>query len=73
MVLTTAGEVAKSKHVIHSIASMHIYHDQRMFDRLDAKRNFGDMKLTNGQKMKFDGINIVRFKVHDGRVRTLQM
>ena len=44
-----------------------------MYEGLDTKRKFEDLKLANGQKMKFDGINIVRFKVHDGRVRTLQM
>jgi len=49
---------------------MHICHDHCMFERLNAKRNFGDMKSTNGQKMKLLVLVVVQFEVYDGNFQT---
>lgn len=63
-------EEKKSEWVLDSAASVHICKDQAMFDTLRTEGNFGDIKVGNEQKLKIEGVGSVRFKLHDGTVKT---
>ena len=63
--LATNDEVAKTKWVMDSAASKHICRDQEMFDTLKTDGEFSHFKLGNGGKMKVEGIESVRMKLHD--------
>ena len=69
MFLATNDEVAKTKWMMDSATSKHIYRDREMFDTLKIDGEFGHFKLGNGGKKKVEGIGSVRMKLHDGAIQ----
>ncbi|GKE34044.1 hypothetical protein Tco_1453366 [Tanacetum coccineum] len=51
-------------------ASSHICNDHAMFETLNDKGQFGEIKVGSKQMMKIEGVGSVRFKLHDGSVKT---
>ena len=41
-----------------------------MFETLNDKGQFGEIKVGSMQMMKIEGVGSVRFKLHDGSVKT---
>lgn len=60
----------KPKWVLDNAASVHICNDRAMFDTLNENEEYGDIKVGNKHKMKVEGVGSVRFKLHDGVVKT---
>ncbi|GJZ43681.1 hypothetical protein Tco_0590936 [Tanacetum coccineum] len=50
--------------------SSHICNDRAMFETLNGKGQFGEIKVGSKQMMKIEGVGSVRFKLHDGSVKT---
>lgn len=70
---TSSGGILKEekpKWVLDSAASVHICNDRAMFETLNGKGQFGEIKVGNKEKMKVEGVGRVHFKLHDGSVRT---
>ncbi|GJZ90445.1 retrovirus-related pol polyprotein from transposon TNT 1-94 [Tanacetum coccineum] len=60
----------KPKWVLDNAASSHICNDRAMFETLNGKGQFGEIKVGSKQMMKIEGVGSVRFKLHDGSVKT---
>ncbi|PWA39861.1 Retrovirus-related Pol polyprotein from transposon TNT 1-94 [Artemisia annua] len=60
----------KPKWVFDNAASSHICNDRAMFETLNNKGQFGEIKVGSKQMMKIGGVGSVRFKLHDGSVKT---
>ncbi|GJY60807.1 retrovirus-related pol polyprotein from transposon TNT 1-94 [Tanacetum coccineum] len=60
----------KPKWVLDNVASAHICNDRAMFETLNDKGQFGEIKVGSKQMMKIEGVGSVRFKLHDGSVKT---
>nr|GEV19032.1 retrovirus-related Pol polyprotein from transposon TNT 1-94 [Tanacetum cinerariifolium] len=60
----------KPKWVLDNAASSHICNDRAMFETLNEKGQFGEIKVGSKQMMKIEGVRSVRFKLHDGTVKT---
>ncbi|GJV45128.1 hypothetical protein Tco_1429664 [Tanacetum coccineum] len=60
----------KPKWVLDNPASSHICNDRSMFETLNGKGQFGEIKVGSKQMMKIKGVGSVRFKLHDGSVKT---
>ncbi|GJX10909.1 hypothetical protein Tco_0200768 [Tanacetum coccineum] len=60
----------KPKWVLDNAASSHICNDRAMFETLNGKGQFGEIKVGSKQMMKIEGVGRVRFKLHDGSVKT---
>ncbi|GJU60797.1 retrovirus-related pol polyprotein from transposon TNT 1-94 [Tanacetum coccineum] len=60
----------KPKWVLDNAASSHICNDRAMFETLNDKGQFGEIKVGSKQMMKIEGVGSVRFKLHDGSVKT---
>ncbi|GJW21146.1 hypothetical protein Tco_0031768 [Tanacetum coccineum] len=60
----------KPKWVLDNPASSHICNDRSMFETLNGKGQFGEIKVGSKQMMKIKGVGSVRFRAsHDGRVK----
>ncbi|GKE76562.1 hypothetical protein Tco_1542682 [Tanacetum coccineum] len=60
----------KPKWMLDNAASSHICNDRAMFETLNGKGHFGEIKVGSKQMMKIEGVGSVRFKLHDGSVKT---
>nr|GEY39799.1 retrovirus-related Pol polyprotein from transposon TNT 1-94 [Tanacetum cinerariifolium] len=60
----------KPKWVLDNAASSHICNDRAMFETLNEKGQFGEIKVGSKQMMKIKGVGSVRFKLHVGTVTT---
>ncbi|GJX27672.1 retrovirus-related pol polyprotein from transposon TNT 1-94 [Tanacetum coccineum] len=60
----------KPKWVLDNAVSSHICNDRAMFKTLNGKGQFGEIKMGSKQMMKIEGVGSVRFKLHDGSVKT---
>ncbi|GKB67132.1 hypothetical protein Tco_0928544 [Tanacetum coccineum] len=60
----------KPKWVLDNAASSHICNDRAMFETLNGKGQFGEIKVGSKQMMKIEGVGSVRFKLHDESVKT---
>ena len=59
-----------SKQVLDSYALVHICKDEAMFDTMWTREQFDEINVGIKQKMKIEGVESVRFKLHDGSVKT---
>nr|GEW49223.1 retrovirus-related Pol polyprotein from transposon TNT 1-94 [Tanacetum cinerariifolium] len=59
----------KPKRVLDNAASSHICNDRAMFETLNDKVQFGEIKVASKQMMKIEGVGSVRFKLHDRSVK----
>lgn len=62
--------IEENKWVLDSAASVHICKDRVMFDTMCIEEQLGEIKVGNNENMKIEGVGSVRFKLHDGSVRT---
>lgn len=69
-VATDGVSVEENKWVLDSAASVHICKDRAMFDTLRTDGRLGEIKVGNNEHMKIEGVGSVRFKLHDGSVKT---
>ncbi|GKD68737.1 hypothetical protein Tco_1322827 [Tanacetum coccineum] len=72
MTITPMDEILreeKPKWVLDNAASSHICNDHAMFDTLNGKGQFGEIKVGSKQMMKIEAVGSVRFKFHDGSVK----
>ncbi|GKB12760.1 retrovirus-related pol polyprotein from transposon TNT 1-94 [Tanacetum coccineum] len=60
----------KPKWVLDNATSSHICNDRAMFQTLNDKGQFGKIKVGSKHMMKIEGVGSVRFKLHDGSVKT---
>ncbi|GJV31513.1 hypothetical protein Tco_1391913 [Tanacetum coccineum] len=60
----------KPKWVLDNAASSHIYNDRAMFETLNGNGQFGEIKVGSKHTMKIEGVGSVRFKLHNGSVKT---
>ncbi|GJU19683.1 retrovirus-related pol polyprotein from transposon TNT 1-94 [Tanacetum coccineum] len=60
----------KLKWVLDNVVSSHICNDHAMFETLNDKGQFGEIKVGSKHMMKIEGVRSVRFKLHDGSVKT---
>nr|GEV30972.1 retrovirus-related Pol polyprotein from transposon TNT 1-94 [Tanacetum cinerariifolium] len=60
----------KPKWVLDNATSSHVCNDRAMFETLNEKGQFGEIKLGSKQMMKIEGVGSVRYKLHDGTVKT---
>ncbi|GJT42310.1 hypothetical protein Tco_0951025 [Tanacetum coccineum] len=60
----------KPKWVLDNAASSHICNDRAMFETLNGKGQFGEIKVGSKKMMKIEGVGSVCFKLHDGSVKT---
>nr|GEV46678.1 hypothetical protein [Tanacetum cinerariifolium] len=49
--------------------SSHICNDRAMFETLNDKGQFGEIKVGSKHMMKIEGVGSIRFKLHDGSVK----
>ncbi|KAL6579885.1 hypothetical protein OROMI_007909 [Orobanche minor] len=70
IVVADSTDEKKSEWVLDSAASVHICKDRAMFDTLQSEGQLGEIKVGNAQKVKIEGVGSVRFKLHDGTVKT---
>ncbi|GKB59114.1 hypothetical protein Tco_0915300, partial [Tanacetum coccineum] len=60
----------KPKWVLDNAVLSHICNDRAMFETLNGKGQFGEIKVCSKQMMKIEGVGSVRFKLHDRSVKT---
>nr|GEV19280.1 retrovirus-related Pol polyprotein from transposon TNT 1-94 [Tanacetum cinerariifolium] len=60
----------KPKWVLDNATSSHICNDRAMYETLNDKGQFGEIKVGSKHMMKIEGVRSVRFKLHDGTVIT---
>nr|GEU85534.1 retrovirus-related Pol polyprotein from transposon TNT 1-94 [Tanacetum cinerariifolium] len=60
----------KPKWVLDNAASSHTCNDRAMFETLNDKGKFGEIKVGSKHMMKIEGVGSVHFKLHDGIVKT---
>ncbi|KAL6580308.1 hypothetical protein OROMI_008332 [Orobanche minor] len=70
IVVADSTDEKKSEWVLDYAASVHICKDRAMFDTLQSEGQLGEIKVGNAQKVKIEGVGSVRFKLHDGTVKT---
>ncbi|GJS72622.1 hypothetical protein Tco_0705463 [Tanacetum coccineum] len=58
------------KWVLDNAVSSHICNDRAMFETLNDKGQFVEIKVGSKQMMKIEDVGSVRFKLHDGSVKT---
>lgn len=66
--LTSSNKVSKSKWIVASIASMHIFPDQVMLD-LMTNGDLGRLKLGNNDKVKIEGVGSVKMNLQSCAVQ----
>nr|GEV15793.1 retrovirus-related Pol polyprotein from transposon TNT 1-94 [Tanacetum cinerariifolium] len=63
-------DTSEKKKVDGGEMNVHICNGRAMFETLNEKGQFGEIKVGSKQMMKIEGVGSVHFKLHDGTVKT---